>query len=84
MSTIEPAGSVACVWCPSSDRLGTVARPTGRSSMPTLGASYRAGWLFVRAEDVGAVAWVGFVVAEKTDVEPLLERMVRIKPRYLK
>ena len=27
--------------------------------------------------------WVAFVRAEKADVVPLLERMVRIKPRYL-
>ena len=27
-------------------------------------------------------AWVGFVRAEKEDVEPLIERMVCIKPRY--
>ena len=27
-------------------------------------------------------AWVGFVRAEKEDVEPLIKRMIRIKPRY--
>ena len=28
--------------------------------------------------------WLGFVVAEKGDVAPLIERLVRIKPRYLR
>ena len=29
-------------------------------------------------------AWVGFVVAEKADVEPLIERTIRIKLRYVR
>ena len=75
MSTIESVGSVARVWCPSCDRLETVAKPTGRSSMPALGTSYRAGWIFCagRMSEPARCGWacVGFAVAEKVDVEPL-------------
>ena len=96
MSMIEPAGSVACVWCPSCDRQGAVARPTGRSSMPALGASYRAGWLLCGRRELhrragfrllaGGAAedgttWTCFVLGDPRDVKPLVVGMVQNAPR---
>ena len=87
----QPAGSVASVACPSSDPRWRVARPLGRFFESAVqGVTGLVGFLHAYAGPVRPAVCIlphrppgrPCLLAEKQNVDPLIERMVNVKPRY--